>query len=190
MNKNSSLNLPNPNDLPDVEAVRAWAIDMMAQTDPQLDSSQLEINGWAAILGEQLQIYRENRWDMWRYHNVARLIQLASYPEHSFRTIWDKPGRHWRELPDGQQNGRNIIRLPEPLLHPTLVRIVELNGWEESVRYILRELDPKFQAEVLAAHAETDKRNAERLREREEAIDRALAASKFRRAERRQKYGY
>lgn len=154
-------------DLPPIEAVRDWAKALVAQRgDAFVDALRpdgLRIEG-LEVIGEHIRLTRENVGNPAQGGcNVARRIQLATYPDDDFAApFWDHPERSTRDVPM-QSFGRqtNEIRLPHPLAQPTLVRVVMWRDWvpslnkvdTEVVQYTLYELEPDFQRQAAEANA-------------------------------------
>lgn len=155
--------------LPPIEAVRDWAKGLVAARGDAFanwlyqDGLRIDDN---QVIGESPKLVRENVGNPAQGgSNVARCIQLATYPEADFaEPFWDYPERSRMDVPwhnQGRFSPRqhNEIHLPHPLTQPTLVRLVEWQDWVpelsecniETVEYTLYELEPKFQQAVAEA---------------------------------------
>ncbi len=158
--------------LPDPDAVLKWANGIVAQQGDAfvdwLHPEGLYVTD-SAIIGYPLLVVRENvaRYPSDGTTNIARLIQVATYPEATFADpFWRHPDRAPYDVPMGLGHRRyNEIYLPEPgASMPLLVRIVTWSNYVpenpegqrfdvEIVEYTLHPIDAKFQADVAGADA-------------------------------------
>jgi hypothetical protein len=158
--------------LPNPDAVLEWAKGIVAQQGDAfvnwLHKDGLYVAD-SAVIGHRLRVLRENvaRYPADGRTNIARIIQVATYPEPTFaEPFWHHPDRSPHDVPMGLGNRRyNEIDLPEPgTTMPLLVRVVMWNDYVpenpegqrihvETVEYTLHPIDASLQAGAASADA-------------------------------------
>jgi hypothetical protein len=158
--------------LPDPDAVLEWARGIVVQQGDAFVSGLYPEGLYvadSAIIGRPLRVIRENvaRYPADGTTNIARVIQVATYPEVAFADpIWCHPARAPRDVPMGIGGRRySEIFLPEPgTIMPLLVRIVTWSDYVpenpegqrldvEIVEYTLHPIDAELQAKVTSTDA-------------------------------------
>jgi len=159
--------------LPDQDVVLEWAKGIVARQGdafvgwPYVDG--LYVAGERTIIGRALRVVRENvaRWPADGTTNVARSIQVSTYPDDTFaEPFWRYPDRTPQDVPVRLGSRRyNEIYVPEPgTAMPIVVRVVmwrnyvaeNPEGQRIDVEVVEYSLHPTYEATLQTRAAQAD----------------------------------